>query len=79
MAHTDHSRCLFTVVPETGTEPTMIHFEFLDVAPSRRVFFALKPGVSWEQAEELAVQLNQAVATMNVPEYALGARLRKIF
>jgi len=85
MAHVDHSRCLFTVVPQSGTEPTMIHFEFLDGAPSalerpqRHVFFALKPGISWQQAEELAVQLNRTVATMNLAEYALGARRRNIF
>lgn len=85
MAHADHSRCLFTVVPAAATEPTTIHFEFLDgtpaalESPQRHVFFSLKPGTSWQQAEDLAVQLNRTVATMSLAGHGLGSRRRNIF
>jgi hypothetical protein len=76
MPHTDHARCLFTVIPNDGGKPAMIHFEFIDKTPSalerpaRRVFFSLKKGITWQEAEELAVHLNMLVATMDVT--ALG-------
>jgi hypothetical protein len=85
MPHTDHARCLFTVIPNDGGNPAMIHFEFIDKTPSalerpaRRLFFSLKKGITWQQAEELAVHLNTAVATMDVTEYALGEYKRNIF
>jgi hypothetical protein len=88
MPHTERARCLFTVIPQTSAKPAvfaMIHFEFIDKTPSalerppRRVFFSLKEGVGWQQAEELAVQLNRTVATMNFTEYALGEYERDIF
>jgi hypothetical protein len=85
MPHTEHARCLFTVIPPAGAKPAMIHFEFIDMTPSalerpqRRVFFSLKQGTTWQQAEELAVQLNKTVATMNFTAYALGEYERNIF
>jgi hypothetical protein len=85
MPRTDHARCLFTVIPNHGGKPAMIHFEFIDRTPSvlerpaRCVFFSLKKGITWQQAEELAVHLNTAVATMDVTEYALGEYKRNIF
>jgi hypothetical protein len=78
MRHTDHARCLFTVIPNDGGKPAMIHFEFIDRTPSalerpaRRIFFSLKKGITWQEAEELAVHLNMLVATMDVADYALG-------
>jgi hypothetical protein len=85
MPRTEHARCLFTVIPQAGAKPAMIHFEFIDKTPSplerppRRVFFSLKQGITWQQAEEFAVQLNRTVATMNFTEYALGEYERNIF
>ena len=85
MPHTDHARCLFTVIPEGGGKSAMIHFEFIDKTlsalerPTRRVFFSLRKEVTWQQAEELAVHLNETVATMDVTEYALGEYERMIF
>jgi hypothetical protein len=85
MSHTDHARCLFTVIPNGGGKPAMIHFEFIDKPPSalerpaRCVFFSLKKGITWQQAEELAVHLNIVVATMDVTEYAPGEYQRNIF
>jgi hypothetical protein len=85
MPHTDHARCLFTVISSNGGKPAMIHFEFIDNTlsalkqPARRVFFSLKKGITWEQAEDLAVQLNKTVATMDVAEYALGEYERNVF
>jgi hypothetical protein len=85
MPRTDHARCLFTVIPDGGGKSAMIHFEFIDKTlsalerPARRVFFSLKKGITWQQAEELAVHLNKAVATMDVTEYALGEYERNIF
>jgi hypothetical protein len=78
MPHTEHARCLFTVAPNCNGEQAMIHFEFIDKnlsaleRPARRVFFALKEGLTWEQAEELAVHLNRTVASMSVTAYAAG-------
>ena len=30
MPHTEHARCLFTVIPQASAKPAMIHFEFID-------------------------------------------------
>jgi hypothetical protein len=78
MPHTEHARCLFTVTPNGDGEQAMIHFEFIDKnlsaleRPARRVFFSLRKGLTWEQAEELAVHLNTTVASMSVTAYAAG-------
>ena len=85
MPRTDHARCLFTVIPTNRDKPAVIHFEFIDNTlsvlkrPTRCVFVSLKKGIDQEQAEDLAVQLNRMVATMDVTEYALGERERDIF
>ena len=75
MPHTDHARCLFIVIPDDGGKSAMIHFEFIDKTlsalerPARRIVFSLKKEVTWQQAEELAVHLNETVATMDVTKY----------
>jgi hypothetical protein len=81
MPYAEDARCLFTVMPKGDGKPARIHFEFIDKSLSALegcVFFTLKKGITWEQAEDLAVQLNQTVATMNVTEYA-GPRTGRNF
>jgi hypothetical protein len=82
MLYSDDARCLFTVMPKGDGKPARIHFEFLDKTlstPDGCVFFALRKGITWEQAEELAVQLNRTVATLNITEYASPRTGRNFF
>jgi hypothetical protein len=79
MPHTDYARCRFTVMPsaETG-EPAMLQIELLNKPltalerPKRHIFFSLKKGTTWNDAEALVDQLHKVVTTMNVTEYAPG-------
>jgi hypothetical protein len=85
MPYTDHARCLSTAVSNGEGRPIMIHFEFIDKTlsalkrPARSVFFSLRKEITWQQAEELVVQLNKTVATMDITEYAFGEYERNIF
>jgi hypothetical protein len=78
MPVTDHARCRFTITPNVDGEPAMLHIEFFDKTlsalerPTKRVFFGLRKGVAWEDAEALAGQLNKTVETMSLTEYAAG-------
>jgi hypothetical protein len=82
MPYAEDAHCLFIIMPKGDGKPARIQFEFIDktlAALEGCVFFTLKKGITWEQAEELAVQLNQTVATMNVTEYASGLRTGRNF
>jgi hypothetical protein len=72
MPNAEHAHCRFEVMPSGTGEPATVQIEFIDRAlsvlkrPTRRLFFGLRPGIAWEDAEALVELLNRLVATMGV-------------
>ncbi len=63
--------CHFEVTPNGLGEPSLLHMEFSGGKPSLlpqkligRVYFELRRGLSWSEAEAVAEELNKAVTTM---------------
>jgi hypothetical protein len=71
--------CSFEVTPNGLGEPSMLHMEFSGRKPSLlpekqigSVYFELRPGLSWSEAEAVVEQLNKVVRAMCVRHLAAG-------
>jgi hypothetical protein len=69
----------FEPTPNGWGEPSMLHMEFsgnkASLLPQKQigsVHFALKPGLSWSEAEAIAEHLNKVVEAMCVRHLAGG-------
>jgi hypothetical protein len=67
-----HAHCRFEAMPGATGEPAILQIQFISRTlsflkrPTRRLFFGLRPGIAWEDAEALVELLNRLVATVGV-------------
>jgi hypothetical protein len=59
-------------MPSATGEPMILQIQFLDRTlsvlkrPTRRLFFGLRPGITWQDADALVDLLNRLVSTIGV-------------
>jgi hypothetical protein len=59
-------------MPNATGEPATLQIQFIDRTlpilkrPTRRLFFGLRPGTAWQDAEAIVELLNRLVATIGV-------------
>ncbi len=71
--------CRFEVTPNGVGEPSLLHMELSGSKPSLLpqkligcLYFELRRGLSWSEAEAVAEELNKTVTTMCVRHLAAG-------
>jgi hypothetical protein len=75
----ENQPCRFEVTPNGLGKPSMLHMEFSGGKPSLlpekqigAVYFELRPGIGWAEAEIVAEELNKGVRAMCVRHLAAG-------
>jgi hypothetical protein len=76
MPYTEHVSCQFHLTGQP--DHPLLQIEFTNrvlsalANPTRRVFFAFRKSVAWDDAETLVAELNKKVRYMAVTQCALG-------
>lgn len=79
MSWSEYQPCRFKVMPSGDGKPSVISIEFTADKPSllahkliASVYFSLRPGATWDEAEALCEAMDQGLGSLCVRHAAAG-------